>query len=181
MFYLCILPVLFLGKRYCILIFWYIYIYMLYVRNIYIYIYIYIYSIYIYMLERMSHIHFSSGTSNMHCCFGLFVYLKLEHPKYLPHVGYQRSTRRSWLSNMLFESHVDLDLDFELSFFMGSILWLYQIQGLIIKCPCRRYNLILFQETVHFSGLQYIYIYIYIYILSSTDRLFRSIRTLQFG
>ena len=48
----------------------------------------------------------------------------------VPHVGYQGSTCRSWPLNLTSCSHVDLS--FDLSFFMGSILWLYQTEGLFI-------------------------------------------------
>ena len=44
-----------------------------------------------------------------------------------PSVGYQVSICRSWHPNLSSGPHVDLC--FDLSFFVGSILWLYQTHG----------------------------------------------------
>ena len=49
------------------------------------------------------------------------------------YVGYQGSTCRPWHPNLSSVPHVDLCFDF--SFFMGSILKLYRTQGLFIICP----------------------------------------------
>ena len=48
------------------------------------------------------------------------------------HVSYQGSTCHSWHPNLLSGPHVELC--FDLLFFIGSILWLYQTQGLFIIC-----------------------------------------------
>ena len=37
----------------------------------------------------------------------------------------RRNIRRSWYSDQQSGSHVDLDLDLDMSFFMGNIMWLY--------------------------------------------------------
>ena len=55
-----------------------------------------------------------------------------QNASHIPHFGYIGSTSRSWHPNLLSEPHVKLYFDF--SFFMGSILWLNQNQGLFIMC-----------------------------------------------
>ena len=66
----------------------------------------------------------------------LFVYLEKEQPTFTgyhrihPHVCYQWSSCLSWHPNLSSGSHVDLC--FDLSFFMGSILWLYVTQKVFI-------------------------------------------------
>ena len=57
-------------------------------------------------------------------------------------------------------------------------IYIYMIIMIINKYILYIYIYIYKYEIIFFI---YIYIYIYIYILSSTDRLFRSIRTLQCG
>ena len=56
----------------------------------------------------------------------------LQDAKQVPHVGYQGSTCWSWNPNLSSGPHVELC--FDLSLFMGSILWLYQTQGLFFIC-----------------------------------------------